>query len=364
MIGGAALASNKKKARPELAVRPPSPAYSGASGAISARESRVVSNASASPQDRLRRAVDEAVKQTRAEKAKEAKKAAQEAAIALLQQQVAALIEEGEETREALLESRGEIEGLRNSLGDVRREVGGVADRVERVSTELAQTSAPALAGMRVELQKAAAELAGLKAHCSMLGNGLEAAQTVQADHGAQLKDIVVLRTQQAFMQTAADRAESSFSEQTRMMGELRAELAGLMQKHAGLAGSSAAEHAGHRQAHTGLRQSLDAAAMQLESMQGQVAALHVSEASVGQTSEKLKKAARRHELLVQRLNETQEARSSELRGLIKSLAEQLQPLQESSRRHASQIEEVSSGINVLAELLRFTNRARATPEI
>ena len=33
--------------------------------------------------------------------------------------------------------------------------------------------------------------------------------------------------------------------------------------------------------------------------------------------------------------------------------------LHETSRRHASQIEEVSSGINVLAELLRFTNRNR-----
>jgi hypothetical protein len=34
-------------------------------------------------------------------------------------------------------------------------------------------------------------------------------------------------------------------------------------------------------------------------------------------------------------------------------------PLHETSRRHAAQIEEVSSGINVLAELLRFTNRNR-----
>ena len=53
------------------------------------------------------------------------------------------------------------------------------------------------------------------------------------------------------------------------------------------------------------------------------------------------------------------EQRASELRALIKTLAEQLRPLHETSRRHAAQIEEVSSGINVLAELLKFTNRNR-----
>ena len=53
------------------------------------------------------------------------------------------------------------------------------------------------------------------------------------------------------------------------------------------------------------------------------------------------------------------EQRASELRALIKTLADQLRPLHETSRRHAAQIEEVSSGINVLAELLRFTNRNR-----
>ena len=49
----------------------------------------------------------------------------------------------------------------------------------------------------------------------------------------------------------------------------------------------------------------------------------------------------------------------TQLRTLIKTLADQLRPLHDTSRRHAAQIEEVSSGINVLAELLRFTNRSR-----
>ena len=53
------------------------------------------------------------------------------------------------------------------------------------------------------------------------------------------------------------------------------------------------------------------------------------------------------------------ETRAGELRALIKALSEQIKPLHDTSRRHAAQIEEVSSGINVLAELLRFTNRNR-----
>ena len=57
--------------------------------------------------------------------------------------------------------------------------------------------------------------------------------------------------------------------------------------------------------------------------------------------------------------SQVHEQRASELRALIKTLADQIRPLHETSRRHAAQIEEVSSGINVLAELLRFTNRNR-----
>ena len=58
-------------------------------------------------------------------------------------------------------------------------------------------------------------------------------------------------------------------------------------------------------------------------------------------------------------MSELHEQRAAELRALIKTLADQLRPLHETSRRHAAQIEEVSSGINVLAELLRFNNRNR-----
>ena len=89
------------------------------------------------------------------------------------------------------------------------------------------------------------------------------------------------------------------------------------------------------------------------------MSSLKAAEGATSEMAEKLKKAAKRHELLLARVSEVQEQRASELRALIKTLADQLRPLHETSRRHAAQIEEVSSGINVLAELLRFTNRNR-----
>jgi hypothetical protein len=76
--------------------------------------------------------------------------------------------------------------------------------------------------------------------------------------------------------------------------------------------------------------------------------------------SEKLKKVAKRHEMQLQRLTEVHEARCSELRGLVSALATQLRPLQEASRAHGAQIEEVSAGLNIVSELLRQRNAARA----
>lgn len=103
------------------------------------------------------------------------------------------------------------------------------------------------------------------------------------------------------------------------------------------------------------------------------------------ETGEKMKRAAKRHELLLQRLAEVQEARAgmpspssdaaaaaalphrecrrraAELRSQIQSLAEQLLPLQKASRQHGAQIDELSSGVTVLADLIRHNNRSRSS---
>uniref|UniRef100_A0A7S3F7N4 Uncharacterized protein n=1 Tax=Haptolina ericina TaxID=156174 RepID=A0A7S3F7N4_9EUKA len=98
-----------------------------------------------------------------------------------------------------------------------------------------------------------------------------------------------------------------------------------------------------------------------LQAAEGRVVNCDATLATASEDGDKLKRAAKRHELLLQRLTEVQEARAGELRSLVKAVVDQLTPLQTTSRQHASQIEELSSGVSVLADLVRFNNRSRST---
>lgn len=270
-----------------------------------------------------------------------------------------ALLADRAADRDKVDEAHDEISHMRMAIGELKRD--GIANReaFERLTRELKTHAIDPIAAMRAELQAATSDATSLRAQVSQLTSQLATLQQAQAEHGVQLKDVAVLRAQQGFVQSAADRAEQASAEQARILGEVRSEVAGLQQRHASLASSSSAEHNAHRQAHSGLRSSAETATLQLESLTGEISGLKAAEATTSDTCEKLKKAAKRHELLLHRVSEVQEQRASELRTLIKTLADQLRPLHETSRRHAAQIEEVSSGINVLAELLRFTNRNR-----
>ena len=287
------------------------------------------------------------------------RRAATESSIASLEAKMDGLLADRAADREKLEEAHDEIAHLRLAVGELRRDVVANANAFERVTRELKTHAVEPISAMRAELMTATSDATSLRAQISALTTQLTAVQQVQAEHGVQLKDVNVLRTTQGFVQSAAERAEQASAEQARAVGEVRSELAGLQQRHASLASSSTAEHNAHRQAHTALRSSAETTTLQLESFTGEISALKSAEATAGETCEKLKKAAKRHELLLHRVSEVQEQRASELRTLIKTLADQLRPLHETSRRHAAQIEEVSSGINVLAELLRFTNRNR-----
>ena len=261
--------------------------------------------------------------------------------------------------RDKAEDSNDEIAQLRLAVSELRRDMVGVRESVDRVGRDLKAHAVDPINTLRAELQAAQGDAASLRAQVSVLSTQLATVQQAQQEHALHLKDVAVLRAQQGFVQAAADRADLATAEQTRALGEVRAELAGLQQRHASLASSAVAEHNAHRQAQSALRSSSETCAMQIESLGGEVGGLKASEASTSETAEKLKKAAKRHELLLHRVSEVHEQRAGELRALIKALAEQIRPLHETSRRHAAQIEEVSSGINVLAELLRFTNRSR-----
>mmetsp|Transcript_24376 Transcript_24376/g.40330 ORF Transcript_24376/g.40330 Transcript_24376/m.40330 type:complete len:316 (+) Transcript_24376:18-965(+) len=274
---------------------------------------------------------------------------------------VKTLMKDNTFTRSMLSEARTTMDGLRNAVGALKTELKFVSSHVEQMVDELKHNTTQRLAGLQGEIQTAVHEIAGLKSQVAIIENGMETVQTTQAEHAKHLKDVAVVKTQHQFVQSNAARTEQAVIEHTKLINEMRAELAGLSQRHAALSSGCSAERAAQTQQTAGLRSSFETHSMQLEQAQAQVAALHASEDNAQRTAEKLKKAVKRQELLLQRISEVHETRSSELRGLVKAVAEQLRPLQDASHRHDSQIEECCSGINVLSELLRFSNRGRAT---
>ena len=238
---------------------------------------------------------------------------------------------------------------------------------------------------LKSELHGVSQEVIALRAQLLAHDRVLSTTQSTQEKHSILLQDVAVLRSSMGFLQAASDRADLSCADNVRQLSEMRTELAGLQQRHATLSSSSAAELAAHRQALAALRSSVETATLQQEALQGDVGALKANEATGRVMNDRGMKVAKRQELLMQRLSEGQEAQASELRGasahayceqafgyelradfhppstgLIKAVADQLKPLHETSRKHGNQIEEISSGINVLAELLKFTNRSRS----
>ena len=302
---------------------------------------------------------DVSISQQVREKAKVRRAQQTEASLGALAAQVEQLLVDRDSMDDRLAESQAEVLELRHLLADQSRQLIAAREAIERTNKDLRSQAGQPLSDLRADLQAAKDEAATLRSQIMLHESQLATTQQTQLDHTSQLRDVATLKAQQGFVQAAADRADLATSENTRLLGEVRSELAGLQQRHAALAASAAAEQSGHRQSQSQLRSSSETLAMQLESLQTEMGGIRADHASGSETSEKLKKAAKRHELLLHRMTEVHETRASELRGLIKSLAEQLKPLHETSRRHASQIEEVSSGINVLAELLRFTNRNR-----
>jgi chromosome segregation ATPase len=287
-------------------------------------------------------------------------KGEKEGRLAMLEAQVALLLAERDSMRADLRESQEDSASLRSMVTTLRTELHGVREATERFPAELKSKAMQPLEAMRTELQGVLQETAAFRARLGVLEREMSTVQGTQQGHTQELKDVGIFRAQQSFLQAAADRTELAGAEQSRIVAELRAEVAGLQQRHASLASSSGAEHAAHRQAQSALRSTVDTASMQLEALQSALGGLQASGGAGQEAHERLKKAAKRQELTMQRMAETSEARAGELRGLIKSLADQLKPLHDTSRRHAAQIEELSSGINVLAELLKFTGRSRS----
>lgn len=289
-----------------------------------------------------------------------ARAADMEAKISALEAQVSLLLAERDASKAALSEAEENYASLRLMTSALKNELFGVREALDRTTKELKNEALLPLTQVRLEMQELRHESIALKAQLGVFEREIGANLSAKQEQAQQFQDVAVLRAQLGFVQAAADRADIASSEQSRVTQEIRTELAGVQQRHASLASSSAAEHNAHRQQHLALRSAVEANALAIEALQTAVGGLQANEGHAAATSEKLKKVCRRQEVAVQQQGETSEARASELRGLIKTVAEQLRPLHEVSRRHAAQIEEISSGINALAELFKFTNRNRS----
>ena len=286
----------------------------------------------------------------------------EKADIAALQQTVEFLSAEAQASREWRAEGRAAIDGLRTDVAGLRSELKFTCGRLERALDELKTSTSQQLASQRGELQVAVNELAALKTQVALLTNGLEVAQASLHEHGGHLKDVAVLKAQHGFLQGAAERHDHAVAEQGRSLQEARAELAGLQQRHAALASGSAAEHAAAQQQAASLRSSLETHALSLEQLVGQVAAMGVTVEGEGVSVEKLEEggeAARAAAAQAERAPRGEERRAPRPRPA--ATVDQLRPLQEKSSRHGAQIEEVSAGMNVLAEVLHFSNGSRAS---
>lgn len=282
-----------------------------------------------------------------------------EAKIAALEAQVALLLAERDASKAALADAQEDCASLRLMYSAQKAEVFGVREALDRVTKELKNDALLPLARLREETQQLRHEGFELKSQMGVFERELNAVTAAKQEQVQHRQDLAVLKSQLGFLMAAADRADIASSEQVRSFGEMRSDLAGLQQRHASLAGGSASEHQSHRQTQAALRSSIESNAMALEALQGAVGGLQASEGTVSAATEKLKKTLRRQEQLQQQQSETSEARSAELRGLIQGVVEQMRPLHDTARRHAAQIEELSSGINVLVELLKYTNNSR-----
>ncbi|KAL1505111.1 hypothetical protein AB1Y20_008870 [Prymnesium parvum] len=266
-----------------------------------------------------------------------------------------------EEQREAVGALQAENRELRAAVGELRGLAHAAEARRGEAEEKLRSSLEARLGGAQAEAAEAARGLAALQTRVALVDHAQQATASTAHELTAQLKDVAIVRTFQTFLQQSVERSEQAGVETGRLLTQVRAELAGLQQRHAALASANTAEHCAQQTQHGKLHSLTEDCLTRLQAFESRLSACDSACKVSTETGEKMKRAAKRHELLLQRLAEVQEARAAELRSQIQSLAEQLLPLQKASRQHGAQIDELSSGVTVLADLIRHNNRSRSS---
>ena len=229
-----------------------------------------------------------------------ARKQLTQADFIALESQVKALRNECRESRQLIGEVQSENKQLKAMLEEVNHRVETSTARLSQQFDDLRQSIEQRFGTISLEGQATARDLASLQTRVALLASSQESASSMAHEHTSQLKDVAVLRTQQSFLQQSVERSEQSSLESSRLMTQLRAELAGLQQRHASLASSSGVEHSSHKTQHGELRSLVEDCVTRLQGVETRLSVSDGTATATAENGEKLKRAAKRHELLLQ----------------------------------------------------------------
>ena len=144
---------------------------------------------------------------------------------------------------QALYESRTENEELRTAVVALSGEVKLLGERVDD-NAAAASSRQSALSG---EVQAVACEVVALRSRAAACESGLEAVRGELQRDGTG-RDLAIVRSEQSCLSNASARLEKGVAEHSRLLSDVRAELAGLAQRHAALNASGASEQAAAQQ--------------------------------------------------------------------------------------------------------------------
>ena len=191
--------------------------------------------------------------------------------------------------KSALYECRAGMEGLRSAVGALKSELKFVTERLESTMGELKSSTATRVASLSGEMQSTASEVAGLRAQGAAIESSLETVRSELQSHGEVLKEVAIVRAEHSFISSSSNRLEQGFAEQRRIVSDLRAEMAGLSQKHSALSTSTSADQSATQQAIAAIRSNTDTHATQLDVLHSRLSALSGNDESI-RAVEKLKK--------------------------------------------------------------------------
>lgn len=234
---------------------------------------------------------------------------------------------------------------------------------------ELRRNSSVRIAAAQGAASTAAVDTASLKTQLALVEASVEACQSAQAETASQAReacqgvqaegrDIAVLKAQVELLQADGARASQREVELARQLQEVRAELSALQQRHAAFESRSVVEQSSAAASANDMRSAVDAHTVRHESVEASLLKAQAERADAAGSIERLKKVARQQQALIKEAGVAADSKAVELRSLVRAVAEHLQPMQSLSRRHSEQIDELTSAVNQLIEMIKSTWRS------